>query len=192
MNRDGSITVWINALRGQDSQAAQELWHRYFPRMVALARRQLREAAAGGFDEEDVALSAFNVFCQVIQKDRFPDLQTRDELWPILAKITVHKGIDWQRKSAAQKREAPGKQESVDHIVAEQPAPDVEAIMAEECQRLLNMLDEAIHTKVALLKLDGFSNDEISSATGYSRRTIQRILALIRKRWSAAINESTT
>ena len=39
----GSVTVWIGALRGGESEeAARRLWDRYFQRLVSLARGRLR------------------------------------------------------------------------------------------------------------------------------------------------------
>jgi len=62
-NTDASVTAWIGALRGGDSdEAARRLWDRYFDRLVDLARARLRAAARGPDDEEDAALSAFEAF----------------------------------------------------------------------------------------------------------------------------------
>jgi DNA-binding CsgD family transcriptional regulator len=38
---------------------------------------------------------------------------------------------------------------------------------------------------VALMKLEGLTNDEIAGRLGYSRRTIQRMLSLIRDVWGS-------
>ena len=61
----GSITRWIGGLKAGDEAAAQQLWERYFSRMVGLARDKLRAGRRGdmGSDEEDAALSAFDSFC---------------------------------------------------------------------------------------------------------------------------------
>ena len=62
---EGSITRWIGGLKAGDEAAAQQLWERYFARMVGLARERLRAGHRGdvGSDEEDAALSAFDSFC---------------------------------------------------------------------------------------------------------------------------------
>jgi len=61
MPSHGSVTAWIGQLRAGDRAAAQPLWQGYFQRLVALARQKLRHAPRGMADEEDVALSAFEV-----------------------------------------------------------------------------------------------------------------------------------
>ena len=52
----GSVTLWIDALRCGDEEAARQLWRRYFESLVRLARPRLRSEARGAADEEDVAV----------------------------------------------------------------------------------------------------------------------------------------
>lgn len=189
MNPDGSITLWLDALRDREADAAGQLWDRYFRRMLALARQKLGETDRGVFDEEDVALSAFRTFCHTLQDGGLPDLKGRDDLWLLLAKITARKAISWQRRQNAKKRTPPGEPQDVNKVVDGQPFPDVQIIMAEECQRLIGSLEDPDHVQVATLKLDGFSNEEIADRIGYTRRTVQRMLVVIRETWSELIDE---
>jgi hypothetical protein len=71
---EGSVTRWIGALKAGDEAAAQQLWERYFVRMVGLARDKLRTGHRGdmGKDEEDAALSAFDSFCTGATRGKFP------------------------------------------------------------------------------------------------------------------------
>ena len=46
----GSVTRWIDELKGGDPAAAQPLWDRYYERLVRLARTKLREARRPGGD----------------------------------------------------------------------------------------------------------------------------------------------
>ena len=144
MNPNGSVTLWLEALRGQDNDAARQLWQRYFQRMVGLARKRLAGVDLRAFDEEDVALSAFNAFCMSLKDGRYPDLQHRDELWPFLTRITVRKARDWHQKHTALKRVPPGEQVSGSGIIDGNPSPDVEAIMQEECRRLIDSLADPV------------------------------------------------
>ena len=72
--------------------------------------------------------------------------------------------------------------------VSQAPSPEFAAMMSEECRRLLRVLNDPELEGVVLLKLEGFSNDEIAKQFGYSRRTIQRMLALIRDLWSQEVD----
>src|SRR5262249_13357 len=58
MPSEGSVTRWIHRLKAGEQAALQQLWQRYFRRLVGLARRRLRDAPRTAADEEDVALSA--------------------------------------------------------------------------------------------------------------------------------------
>src|SRR5206468_12688890 len=104
MSASGSVTHWINLLKGGDAAAVQRLWEAYFPRLVGLARKKLREAPRRAADEEDVALSAFDSFCDGLAQGRFPQLTDRDDLWHILVLITARKALQLMRHEQRQKR----------------------------------------------------------------------------------------
>ena len=101
----GSITRWIHELKVGDDEAARRLWDRYFDRLVALARAELkarrREAVE---DEEDAALNAFDSFCRGVARGRFEQLADRDDLWRLLALMTVRKARDQLQRQSARKR----------------------------------------------------------------------------------------
>src|SRR5262245_37262987 len=104
MASDGSVTRWLGQLQGGDPAAAQQLWERYFRRLVGLARQRLRGAPRRVADEEDVALSAFDSFCRNAEAGRFPHLLDRDGLWQLLVVITVRKATHLVRDQCRQKR----------------------------------------------------------------------------------------
>jgi len=104
MSYAGSITVWIHRLQAGDPHAAQQLWERYFRRLVGLARQKLRGIRRGAADEEDVALSALDSFCRAAAQGRFPDLHDRQGLWPLLVAITARKAIKLIQHERRQKR----------------------------------------------------------------------------------------
>jgi DNA-directed RNA polymerase specialized sigma24 family protein len=91
MPSKGSVSRLIDGLAVGDEAAVQQLWQRYFPRLVRLARRKLRDAPPLGADEEDVALSAIASFCRAAEQGRFPQLLDHDGLWRLLVAITARK-----------------------------------------------------------------------------------------------------
>jgi len=185
----GSISRWFGPLQEGDPAAAQELWERYFSRMVELARKQLhlapqRESA------EDVALSAFDAFCRGASDGRFPRLDDRDSLWSLLVVITTRKAARHARDAGRQKRggdltelSGSGAELRLQEIVSREPAPDFAAEAAEECQRLLRLLADPELEKIALLKMEGHCVEEIGRQLGYVPRTIKRKMRLIRTLW---------
>jgi hypothetical protein len=88
MSSKRSVTRWIDRLKAGNRAAAQRLWERYFKRLVAVARSQLRDTPRRAADEEDVALSAFNSFCRGAERGRFPELLDRNSLWRLLVTMT--------------------------------------------------------------------------------------------------------
>ncbi len=186
---NGSVTLLLKALRKNDSEAVSELWQSYFHRLRLVARKKLGPQNGGPFDSEDVALSAFDGFCRAVQEGRYPELDDREGLWSLLVQITWRKAKDYQTREMAQKRT--GQREAA--VLEDQPGnvtpPDIEAMVAEECERLLGCLPDENLVKVALLKLEGWTNDEIAVELNYTRRTIQRMLSVIRGVWGTSADE---
>jgi DNA-directed RNA polymerase specialized sigma24 family protein len=151
----------------------------------------------GAADEEDVALSAFHSFCQGAVRGRFPRLDDRDNLWRLLVTITAHKALDQVRRQARQKRgggrvlvgsaQAGGEDDTdgagLDQVVGQEPTPQFAAMVADECRRLLVALDDETLRQVALLRMEGYTEEEIAARVDCSLRTVSRKLALIRKAW---------
>lgn len=196
MNIQQTVTLWINQLRTGDEAAAQQLWARYFERMVRLAHQRLGEAKHGLADEEDVALSAFNSFCLGVKQGRFPQLMDRDGLWPLLVAITAHKSVDLIRHENRQKRggagspnaEAPKRPEvvSLSEILSREPNPEFAGEMAELFDQLFHKLDRAEDPDlklIALRRMQGDSASEIAADLGCVKRTIERKVAIIRRLW---------
>jgi DNA-directed RNA polymerase specialized sigma24 family protein len=192
----GSITGWFQALQDGDRDGARKLWDRFSRRLLGLARQKLRHAPRRAADEEDVALSAFDSFCRGVEKGRFSDLLDRDDLWQLLVLITVRKAIDLHHHEARLKR---GGQETIEvhsaapadafdpagltGLLSREPSPELAAIMAEECSRLLGRLQDEELRAIVLLRMEGYTDDEIAERLGCARRTVQRRLRLIRQLW---------
>lgn len=187
---NGSVTLWLELLKGGDKVAAQPIWNAYFARLVALARTRLRAAPKGAADEEDVALSAFDSFCRGTELGRFPRLDDRDDLWRILLVLTTRKAIGQVRHVVAAKRGG-GRVASLDDIEGRSallpgrdPAPDVVAEVTEECERLLKLLEPGRLRDVAVWKMEGFTNAEIAVKLRRATVTVERKLAAIREIWN--------
>jgi len=194
MPAEGSVTGWLAQLCAGDPAAAQQLWERYFARLVGLARKKLQGAPRGAADEEDVALSAFHSFCAAAEQERFPRLLDRDGLWRLLVVITARKAAHLLRDQGRLKRgggdaarPTPQADESADALLEQalsrEPTPDFAAQVAEECQRLLGRLGDDELRAVALWKMEGYTTEEIAARLGYAPRSVGRKLRLIRDLW---------
>ena len=192
---DGSITHWIQDIKDGNRDAAQSLWERYFTRLVNHARNEMRGANRRVSDEEDVAQSVFATFCRAAENGRYPDLSDRDSLWRLLIKMTVDKSIDHRRKASAKKRGGanvrgesafrPSSQDesnAMAEVIGDEPTPEFVAVMSEQVTALLELLDRDDLKKLAIAKLEGYTNKEIAERENCSERTIERRLNLIRTR----------
>lgn len=193
MNSDGSITHWIALVKDGDQAAAQQLWERYFVRLVRVARAQLQGASRRAADEEDVAVSVFDKFFRASEAGQFPDLADRDSLWRLLVRMTAQKAIDHQRAAGRQRRgggrlrgeSALGRLVSADEqlltqVVGDEPTPEFCLMLTEQFNRLLSIIDDPELQELALGKMEGYTNAEMADRLGCSLRTIERRLRLIR------------
>jgi DNA-directed RNA polymerase specialized sigma24 family protein len=197
MSSPGSVTVWIDQLKAGSAGAAGPLWEKYFPRLVCRARGRLAGVPRRAADEEDVALSAFDSFCRAAERGCFSDLCDRDDLWQLLAVITDRKACDLARYERRQRRgggrvldeaalrdaAAAAEGEPLVRTPSRELSPERALVMAEECRRLLSALGDDDLRQVALLKLEGFSVEEIAAQVGRVPRTVKRWLWLIRQIW---------
>jgi DNA-directed RNA polymerase specialized sigma24 family protein len=194
---EGSVSHWIVALKVGDAEAAQRLWERYFGELVRLARARLGAMPRAEADEEDVALSAFHSFCQGAARGRFPRLDDRQELWRLLVTITARKALDQLARRRRKKRGGgrvrgesvfagadPGEPAAgIEQVVGPEPTPEFAALVADECRHLLAALGDETLRRIALLRMEGYSDPEIAARLGCGLRTVGRKLDLIRKTW---------
>jgi DNA-directed RNA polymerase specialized sigma24 family protein len=190
---EGSVTRWLRELKAGDPAAAQRLWARYFADLVRLARARLRKAPRAAEDEEDVALSAFGASCTAAARGRYPRLDDRYDLWRVLVTVTERKASDLLRRQRRLKhgagRVAPEADvaapegDLLDYLAGTAPTPEFAALVAEEYRRRLAALPEEALRRVAELKLEGYSNEEIAGRIGLGLRSVVRKLDLIRRTW---------
>ncbi len=202
MNSDDEVTRWLNELAQGDETAARQIWDRFYERLIRQARRKLGERHRRSADEEDIVLSAFNSFYQGVTAGRFPDLRDQEGLWKLLMKITGRKAVAHLRREHALKRgQGQVRGESVfmqrrprdanagiGDALGEEPTPQLAAMVAEQCERLLESLEDESLRRIAILKLEGYSNVEIAEELDCARETVQRKLARVRKKWAQNID----
>lgn len=197
---DPSVTHWLQNLQGGDPTSAQQLWARYFQQLVRLASGKLPGHVRREFDEEDVALSAFHSFLAGVQEGRFPQLRDRDDLWALLVVITHRKALAYLRHRGRHKRgggqvlgesgvNLPDAGGGLDALIGTEPSPAFAAQVAEECERLLSCLEDEALRAIAVMKMQGYTVAEIAEQQGSTRRTVERRLQIIRKKWAAAADE---
>lgn len=184
-----SVTHWLGRLKAGDPAAAAPLWHRYFPRLVELARARLAGHPLRGADEEDVALSAFDSFCRDAAAKRLPRLDDRDDLWRVLLMITGQKAVNLVRHETTQKRggKSGGPAVDLEAIAGTEPTPEFAALVADEFRRLLDKLPDPDLKALAVWKMEGHTNEEIAERWACVPRTVERRLKVIRSLWAGEV-----
>jgi RNA polymerase sigma factor (sigma-70 family) len=193
------MTRWADGLRSPDpnvrDEAAARIWERYSDRLLGLVRRRLSERVRRREDEDDVLQSMFHSFVR-LQERAGPPLRSRDDLWRMLVHITLCKVANTaQRHHAAcrdVRREAAGPGARSDDIGRfpdwllelmdrSEPSPDEALALEEELWQWLAPLPEDLR-RVALWRLEGYTNKEISDMIRRTERTVELKLGVIRGR----------
>jgi len=192
MSADEAVTRWLRQLEARDQDAARLLWQRYYRELVELARVRLGQTPRRMADEEDIALSVLRCLYEGAARGQFAAVVNRQELWQLLATVTIRKVIDHQRLLNKQKRG--GGRVRGDSVLKASDgdgwgAGFDEILGVEEYQRLMRVLDDDRLRTIAQCKLEGHQNAEIAARLGLACRSIERKLQRIRQVWEAELGQ---
>ena len=183
----------MNQLRDGNRDGTAELWRHFHSRLVRLAHKRLDARFRRVTSGEDVAAIAIAECFKSLEDGRSPELKDRDDLWARLAQITERRALNEIRRQTTQKAgggevrgesffaagndsESPG----IDGQAGREPTPEYADQLNGTVADLLSPLNEQLRT-IAIMKLQGYTNSEISQRNGVSIATVERKLALIRK-----------
>ena len=197
MDSQGSVTRLIEQLRSGNAvlrdDAARRLWERYVPALLHLARRHLDKKLLHREDEDDVLQSMYASFCIRQQRGNF-ELAGRDDLWRLLVTVTLRKARNAARRHRQQTRDYRRERGDGDStrnglplelFDSSEPTPGDAAAFNEELERRLRALGDPVLRRIALYKLEGYTNIEIGrEMDNCTERTIERKLARIRTKWA--------
>lgn len=192
LSSDPSVTRWLMQLQRGDESTARWLWEFVHLRLRRLAGRELTSTAALGFDEEDVALSAFDAFCRTVKEGRYHAIDDRDDMWRLLTVITLNKV---RRRTRDENRIRRGggltrvanSEQLLQELASAQPEPATICMVQDEFRYLIERLERHELKLTLFLKVEGYTSDEVATRLGCTRRTVDRRLALIREIWSEEI-----
>lgn len=213
VNDHDDITAMIRKVEAGDRDATAELWAYCFPRLLVHCRRKLPDHLRRVLDEEDAALSAFKSFCLGAHVGKFGEIKGRDELWKLLFTIAGRKAGGYVRHQTRQKRGGGlvagestfqrGDQSStgsgtsgtqstgsgIEQVPDQVHSPASIAAFANDCQVLMDILDDDNLRTIAILRIEGHSVDEIAGRIGCAKRTVERRLNLIREIWQSKFDD---
>jgi RNA polymerase sigma factor (sigma-70 family) len=182
-----SVTRLIRAAQHDRDSAVGPLLAVYFDRLVQLARKRLQALPGMANYDEDLALRSFySVYRRVRDPERPLQLAGRDDLWRLLATRTISRAIDLIRRHRPE--EVPG-ENNLEQLLTREPTPEEAAATADECRRLLDLLDEPELRQVALWKVEGYTNEEIAARMDCVPRTVERKVHRIRLLWKDELED---
>jgi DNA-directed RNA polymerase specialized sigma24 family protein len=76
----------------------------------------------------------------------------------------------------------------LEEVMSREPDPALAAEMADRCDQLMAALpaEDADLRRIALLRMEGYSVEEVGEKVGFSPRSVKRKLGVIRKIWLEA------
>ncbi len=188
MYSEESFDEMMARLRAGDDAAAAAVFRRYVSQLIALAARQFDTRIRNQIDVEDIVLSAYKSFFRRNRRSEF-DLAGWDELWSILAMITVRKCARRRRFVRAARRDVRREVPLAEggtaawSLIDRAPSPVEAACLAELVEELLGAMaldDRPVVERILM----GFTAQEVARQLDCSERTVRRVRARARRRLS--------
>jgi DNA-directed RNA polymerase specialized sigma24 family protein len=186
----------------QPSSRIESLFQRLLPEAQRLARQSINGQDFRHFDEDDIAVSACaKLYCELLRGSVVGDSDS-DQL-RLLAVIVRQKVVDMLRMTKAAKRGGGrvrgesafealsdvSRQVGIDGVADCQPHGMLAAMERQNLDLLINDLPTEDLRRIALYKLEGYSNAEIARELGVCERTIERKSRMIRRRWAKKVQK---
>lgn len=188
MTSNPSPKELLDRLRRGDESAAAELFDRYVDRLIELARSRLSAKLARRLDPEDIVQSAYRSFFHHARGGRY-EVREEEDLWRLLAAITLHKVLRRAKYHRAQKRNVDSEESGVlwstlravgHEAYAREPTPEEAFALQDQVEEVMRRLSK-LQRRVIELRLQGNSVEEISIEAKCSERSVYRAVGLARK-----------
>ena len=118
-------------------------------------------------------------------------MEDRDDLWQLLYVLTVRKAISLSKREHAKRRGGGAvsylsdlRATELERAVGAEPTPELASQVAEECRRLLDALGDETLRRIAIWKMEGYTNKEVAEELGVVEQTVERKLRRIREVWT--------
>jgi DNA-directed RNA polymerase specialized sigma24 family protein len=184
---DRPIIGFISGLKAGDNTAYRKLDERYRDRLLKLAGGLLKfyDIPGAPITRSDIVQSAFKSFFIRAHRDLFPRLNDEVDLWKLLLTITFRKV-----KKLSRRPRMPNLGDILEQVASTKPSPEIDALMAEAVAHLLGLLPDEVHRQIALLKMAGYTIEQIARRLGLGTATVGRKLKRIRCIWKKYGEES--
>jgi DNA-directed RNA polymerase specialized sigma24 family protein len=179
---------WLNGLSEGDQEVATEIFQRHLDVLKRLVQKRLPPGVRRLTDEDDIANSVFKSFFKGVKTERFPRLETDDDLWQILGMLVKNK-VAGQIRYLSRKKRGGGQVRGESVFTSDGTDSQVGGIQTqEEFHSMLAQLQDDQLSEIAVMKLNALTNREIAAKLDISERSVERKLQRIRNRWEPETN----
>ena len=179
----------VRRYQAGQAEAAEALYRRYADRLRAIARSNMSAGLAGRVESDDLVQSVFRRFFRAASEGRYR-IPTGQDLGCLLVAIMRNrlKSEEVFQRAAKRDLRATVGGEGLERIadVPRDGTPDVGESLA--MGEILACLPER-HRDVVAQRLEGFEVAEIAERMGRSKRTVERILQVVRARLQTAFGD---
>jgi DNA-directed RNA polymerase specialized sigma24 family protein len=189
---DENIVCLLRAIEHGDEHAARDVWERHYDSLVRMFGRWFGQRSRTITDEEDLAVDVLDDVIQRIQRAECQSIVLEREFTALLCATARHRFITQRRFDCRQKRLAGmiPLEVSPDLIVASGcggPADDAFEL-EEELLSLLSIPHDNNLWGILILIVEGFSKPRIAIDLKMSRRSVDRLLLDLKRRWQKHVN----
>lgn len=186
-----TITECLALVKDDDSLAEHHIWQHYHARLLRLAKARMCGQSDPLVDEEDIVLTAFHSLLSGIKDGRFPDLRDRHDLWQLLIMLTERAAVQQFRYESAKKRagtvRALPRGEELEQVLEQKTDSRFVDCFCENVEARLQQLHEDVQRRIAVMRLQGYTVQEIADQLACSKARVERKLRLIRAVWLDSI-----
>lgn len=187
---EGSVSGFLRDARLGRVLAIERLTEKYLCRLESFANSRMAKAMKQVEDEQDIAINVLNEFFTGMMNGKYEGLRNREQLWRLLAKITVCRVIDHYDKYTAEKR-GNGEQVNLGHlsnghsnsdfaaiseVSIDEIDPQLSVALTDSYHRLLELICDQRDKEIVQLNLEGCNNQEIAVKLHIGERTVRNRL----------------
>lgn len=174
----------LDSDEGEEGIAEDEeaLVEQFQMRLLRLAHSRLPLRLRSRVDETDIVQSVFRSFFRR-NADQPYQFQERDDVWRLLATITLRKvgrAVRFHKQARRDVDREHAEEFTGDLSNQQDASASALAIMVELLDAIFDQLSPK-HQRILALRLESYSVDEIAQQVSVSSRTVERALALVRR-----------
>ena len=195
LSEEGSVSGFLRDARLGRVLAIERLTEKYLIRLESFANSRMSVASRQVEDEQDIAIKVLSEFFSGMMNGKYDGLRNREQLWRLLAKITVCRVIDHYEKYQAKKRGA-GQTKHLGNLAIENVRndfnvlsdvsideidPQLSLALKESYEQLFESICDDLDQSIVQLNLEGLTNHQIAKQLGIGERTVRNRLGRIQQ-----------